>query len=107
MVLAMCSCSQTEYQQQSDYSSTNEAVVELLKLTDASAKKNEFEEARSYLERALRLEPENPIIWFKLAQLSQQQGNFTEAKDLAIRAKSFAAQESKLAENIRDFLQNQ
>jgi len=42
--------------------------------------------AASTLERALRIEPNNPLIWIEMAKLRQEEGNAAQAENLAKKA---------------------
>ncbi len=42
--------------------------------------------ATSTLERALRIEPSNPLLWLELARLNQDDGNPTQADSMARKA---------------------
>jgi len=46
--------------------------------------------AASTLERALRIEPNNPLIWIEMAKLRQEEGNPAQAENLAKKALSMA-----------------
>ncbi len=42
------------------------------------------------LERALRIEPDNPLLWIELAKVRQNEGNELQAENLARKALSMA-----------------
>jgi predicted Zn-dependent protease len=59
-------------------------------------------EAAAVLERALRIEPRNPLIWQRLARLRLQQDMPRQAESLAAKSNSLAAGDSfLLADNWR------
>ncbi len=54
--------------------------------------------AAANIERALRIEPENPLLWIELAKIRQAEGNSTQAETLAKRAlRSTAAPKAQAA----------
>jgi Tfp pilus assembly protein PilF len=52
-------------------------------------------QAASTLERALRIEPNNPLIWIEMAKLRQEEGNATQAENLAKKALSMATGDAR------------
>jgi Flp pilus assembly protein TadD len=46
--------------------------------------------AASTLERALRIEPDNPLVWIELAKVRQDDGNSAQAENLARKALTMA-----------------
>lgn len=65
-------------------------VTSLLARADAHRDAGEVELAVALLERALRIEPRNPWLWYRLAELRLQQGRYTQAIGLARKADSLA-----------------
>jgi tetratricopeptide (TPR) repeat protein len=53
--------------------------------------------ARATLERALRLDPNNPEVWIELGELELQTGNFTQATTMARKALTLTGRDSRLA----------
>ena len=51
--------------------------------------------ASASIERALRIEPENPLLWIELAKVRQAEGNYPQAEALARRALSRSTQAPK------------
>lgn len=51
--------------------------------------------ASATIERALRIEPENPLLWLELAKVRQAEGNYSQAENLARRALSRSTQAPK------------
>ncbi|MDH3309617.1 MAG: tetratricopeptide repeat protein [Gammaproteobacteria bacterium] len=82
--------------------SVNNAV---LALVDAARKDNangKPDAAVATLERALRIEPRNPVLWQELARLRLQQGQHQQAEGLAARSNGWAGEDKALrAENWR------
>jgi tetratricopeptide (TPR) repeat protein len=53
--------------------------------------------ARASLERALRLDPNNPTLWLELGELELQMGNSTQAATMARKAMTLAGRDGRLA----------
>jgi len=70
--------------------SESRPVASLLARADARSEAGELELAAALLERALRIEPRNPWLWYRLAELRLQQGRYTQAISLARKADSLA-----------------
>jgi hypothetical protein len=54
-----------------------------------AAAKN-FPVAASSIERALRIEPDNPLLWIELGKVRQEEGNFVQAENMARKALSMS-----------------
>lgn len=85
--------------------SRNQAVVGLLEQGQNHANYGEYALAKSKLERALRIEPQNPFIWYALAQVNFAEDQYAEARNLAQRALSFSSGYETLRRNIQSFIQ--
>jgi tetratricopeptide (TPR) repeat protein len=53
------------------------------------ASKN-FAVAASSIERALRIDPDNPLLWIELGKVRQAEGNFVQAENMGRKAVSMA-----------------
>jgi tetratricopeptide (TPR) repeat protein len=53
------------------------------------ASKN-FAVAASSIERALRIEPGNPLLWIELGKVRQAEGNYSQAENMARKAVSMS-----------------
>jgi tetratricopeptide (TPR) repeat protein len=53
--------------------------------------------ARASLERALRLDPNNPTLWLELGELELQTGNAAQAATLARKAMTLAGRDNRVA----------
>jgi predicted Zn-dependent protease len=51
--------------------------------------------AASSIERALRIEPANPLLWIELAKVRQAEGNYVQAENMARKAVSMSVQAPK------------
>jgi predicted Zn-dependent protease len=52
--------------------------------------------AASTLERALRIEPDNPLIWLEMAKLRHTEGNPAQAESMARKALSMAGGDARV-----------
>jgi predicted Zn-dependent protease len=69
---------------------SSQAVVALLDTADQHARAGNLDSAAAVLERALRLEPHDPMLWHRLAKLRLQQGQFAQAASLAAKSNALA-----------------
>lgn len=82
--------------------SGNMAVMTLLNKAQSQAAAGRMEEARAYLERALRIEPRNPVLWQELSRIRLNQGQYRQAENLAAKSNVLAGANKYLrAENWR------
>ena len=82
--------------------SGNSAVMALLNNAQSQAAAGRMEEARSSLERALRIEPRNPVLWQKLARIRLEQGQYRQAENMAAKSNVLAGANRDLqSENWR------
>jgi len=66
------------------------AVVALLGQAEAQANGGDLASAAVSLERALRIDPRNPVIWYHLATVRLEQGEPAQAEQLAVKSTSLA-----------------
>lgn len=82
--------------------SRNAAVVALLDQAQASLSAGQLEASDASLERALRIEPRNPVLWQELARVRLEQGQYRQAENLAAKSNALARNDQRLqAENWR------
>jgi tetratricopeptide (TPR) repeat protein len=82
--------------------SQNAAVVALLDQARTHSSAGQTEAAGASLERALRIEPRNPVLWQELARVRLAQGHYRQAENLAAKANALAGDDQRLrAENWR------
>jgi len=82
--------------------SENGAVLALVDSAQADMDTGQTDNAAAKLERALRIEPQNPVLWQKLAKLRLEQGQYQQAEGLAARANGWSGDDKQLrAENWR------
>lgn len=82
--------------------SENTAVLALVDAARADISGGKLDSAAASFERALRIEPRNPVLWQELAKLRLQQGQYQQAENLAARSNGWAADYNTLrADNWR------
>ncbi|MCB1876010.1 MAG: hypothetical protein KDH88_08555 [Chromatiales bacterium] len=74
----------------------NPAVFELVQQAERSAKAQEWSRADASLERALRLEPDNPYLWFRRASFELRRGLTKDAMASAAKSNSLAGKDRRL-----------
>ncbi|MCK5872249.1 MAG: tetratricopeptide repeat protein [Methylococcales bacterium] len=72
------------------------AVIALVSLSDKNARSGQLEPAVVNLERALRIEPRNALLTYKLAELKLKQVKFRLAENLALKSALLAASDMAL-----------
>lgn len=72
------------------------AVVALLERADQQYATRDLDAAAASLERALRIEPRNAVLWHKLAAIRLEQGQSAQAVQLASKSNSFAGGDTRL-----------
>ena len=75
---------------------TGVAVLALLETADLQRAEGQLAAAAASLERAVRIEPQNPWIWYRLAAVRLQQDRLDQAKELARRADSLAGTDNEV-----------
>jgi tetratricopeptide (TPR) repeat protein len=79
---------------QSDASGASGALLEQSRAQRAAGS---IPAARASLERALRLDPNNPALWLELGELELQTGNLGQAATLARKAMALAGRDTRLS----------
>ncbi len=77
-------------------SGTGTAVHTLLVEASRAARAGHLQMTEALLERALHIEPRNPILWYYLARLRVRQGRFAQARTLAARSNTLAGTAQRL-----------
>lgn len=81
---------------------TSKAVLALLSSARQAAMDGELTRAEAFLERALRIEPRNPVLWHYMAKLRLHQGRLKQAAGLAAKSNSLDRNDKTLqADNWR------
>jgi len=70
---------------------SNTAVVALLGDAQQAARRGDFANAESQVERALRIAPRDPQIYLQLAAVKRQQGEYLQAEQVALRGIALAS----------------
>jgi predicted Zn-dependent protease len=78
------------------------AVVALLQHAEQQANAGDLESAAASLERAIRIDPRNPVLWHHLATVRLSQGEPAQAEQLASKSNSLAA--GNYAQQARNWL---
>lgn len=84
---------------------TGKAVLALLKKARVASKKGSLSTAESHLERALRIEPQNPALWLYMAKLRLFADKSKEAINLAKKALALSSRGRNLTRSSRKSLQ--
>jgi Flp pilus assembly protein TadD len=79
---------------QSDASSASGALLEQSRAQRAAGS---IPAARASLERALRLDPNNALLWIELGEIDLQTGNTAQAATMARKALTLAGRDGRLA----------
>lgn len=72
------------------------AVTSLLARAETASRDRDWSAAAASLERALRIEPRNPVLWNRLAGVRLQQGQYRQAEQLAAKSNSLAGDDRLL-----------
>ena len=84
---------------------TGKAVLALLGKARQASTKGSLSTAESYLERALRIEPQNPSLWLYMAKLRLYAAKSQEAINLAKKAMALSSRGGKASRSSRRSLQ--
>jgi tetratricopeptide (TPR) repeat protein len=76
--------------------SRNAAVLALFEQAQTQSSAGQMEAAGASLERALRIEPRNPVLWQKLAQVRLGQEQYRQAENLAAKSNALAGDDRRL-----------
>lgn len=80
----------------------NDAVIALLDVSRSQSSSGKLDMAGASLERALRIEPQNPVLWQELARVRLHQRQYREAENFAAKANILSGGDRQLrAENWR------
>lgn len=78
-------------------SSGGPAVIALLERADQQYINQDLDAAAASLERALRIEPRNPLLWHRLASIRLDQGQIDQAMQMAAKSNSLAGNNHSLS----------
>lgn len=74
----------------------NPAVTILTKQANNQLMAGKTDRAASTLERALRIAPDDPMLWLRLAEVNEQQGNKAQAASMAKKAVGLAPDDANI-----------
>lgn len=69
------------------------AIESLISRADSEARRGRLENASALLERALRIDSRDALLWYRLGQIRYQQGDYLQAVNLLRRANDNAQQD--------------
>jgi tetratricopeptide (TPR) repeat protein len=99
LLLTSCSGIMPEY---SSKPSQNSGVLALLEQANQEISAGQYQKADVSLERALRIEPRNSVLWQKLAVVRLNQKEYQQAENLAVKSNVLNPDNKRLrAENWR------
>lgn len=78
---------------------TNKAALSLLANSRAAALEGNLGKAEAYLERALRIDSKNAVLWHYMAKLRLNQGLLEQAAGLAAKSNSLDKTQNKLLQS--------
>jgi predicted Zn-dependent protease len=67
----------------------------LVSLSQSQRKKGDLPGAASSLDRALRIEPSNPLLWIEMGRLRMDQRNFAQAEAMGRKALSMSVGDNR------------
>ena len=76
--------------------SENAAVVALLQKSQSQSSAGQLDAASASLERALRIEPRNPVLWQRLARVRLEQKDYLQAENLAAKSNALSGRDQRL-----------
>ena len=74
----------------------DDAVLQLQREAVAAFDRGAYQQAIERLQRAIRIEPRNPLSWHYLAQIYWRSGDFARCVDMAQRSQSYGAGDERL-----------
>jgi tetratricopeptide (TPR) repeat protein len=80
----------------------NPAVKDLWDQSEAARKAGDYDTAALLLERALRIAPDDAVMWSRLAEIHLAQGNSQQAENLAAKSNAMTVDNGTL--NYRNWL---
>lgn len=72
------------------------AVVAMVRAAEGERRAGRLEQAAALLERALRIEPRNALLWHRLARIRLAQGAPRQAAGLAAKSNALAGRDRRL-----------
>lgn len=78
------------------HSVPNRTVALLWERAEQAREQGRLEDAIASLERALRMTPQDPVLWSRVAELRLRQGRFAVAENLAAKSNALAGEQRLL-----------
>ena len=72
-------------------------VATLIAKAESEFSAGHFDRSAANIERAIRIEPRNPMLWHRLAAIHLQQGNYAQAESMASKSNSLIVPGAALA----------
>ncbi|MDH5546027.1 MAG: tetratricopeptide repeat protein [Gammaproteobacteria bacterium] len=98
----------TQFKRESDRDSSqgrpDDSIRKLVRDAQTAERQGDIDKAISIVERAIRIQPQNAYLWYQLAQLQYEKGNYTKAIQLARRSDSFAGSDMQQRELNRQLI---
>lgn len=85
--------------------SPNQTVLALLTQAKRQKRDGQPERAAAVIERALRIDPKNAELWYRLALLRLQQGQYAQASSLAAKSKALARDDPEMQQKSQTLMQ--
>ncbi len=92
------------YQQPEEYKPLTGPATSIYTEAEAALQAGRYSTAETLLERALRIEPQNPHYWYTLSMVKYRQERFSEAVQFCLKAESLAASQPALLARTRELL---
>jgi len=89
---------------QEDYRPVTGRGGTLFQQAQAAQRAGKYADAEMLLERALRIEPQNPHYWYAMAAAKYDQGQFPQTIQLCLKAESLAGSQPQIAARSRALL---
>lgn len=100
-VLLHAGCASPTKEQASEPEPVAPVVAALVTDAQASRQQKAYDQAAAQLERALRIEPRNPALWYELARVHLERGSFDQAIQFATKSNALASDGTLRAKNWR------
>lgn len=81
----------------SDQTRISQPVATLMAKADSELSAGHLDRSAASLERAIRIEPRNPVLWHRLAAIRLRQGHYAQAESMASKSNSLIDANTPLA----------
>lgn len=76
----------------------NAAIVAMWERAEAARLTGDLDGAIAQLERAIRIDPTDPVVWSRMAELRLEQGNYVASENIATKSNQLNAGEKTVLE---------